>query len=328
MLEVRCNSARNSLRGSGGHILPTTRKRGLAYELKKNKLMFLMVMPAIVYFFVFSYIPMVGTVLAFQDFNYSKLFLSPFIGFKNFEFFFKSGSAFLVTKNTIFYNIAMYVTNTVLQLVVAIILSELIGKKVKKAAQSIIFLPYFISWVIVGAFVYNILNYEHGTLNSVLASFGINPVDVYGEPSIWKYILVSAGAWKTVGYGSVIYLAAIMGIDTEYYDAADIDGANIFQKIRHITLPALKPTIITLTLLALGNVVRGDFSMFYQVTGNSPNLYNATDIIDTFVFRSLTESYDIGMSAAVGFYQSVVCFVTIMLANYAIRKVEKDYALF
>jgi len=305
-----------------------TDKSGFIYELKKNKLMFLMVLPAIIYFFVFAYIPMVGAVLAFQDFNYSKLFLSPFVGLKNFEFFFKSGSAFLVTKNTILYNIAMYITNTILQLLVAIILSELIGKKVKKVAQSVIFLPYFISWVIVGAFIYNLFNFEHGTLNNVLSSFGMQPINVYGEPSVWKYILVSAGAWKTVGYGSVIYLAAIMGIDAEYYDAADIDGANIFQKIIHITLPALKPTIIILTLLALGTVVRGDFSMFYQVTGNAPNLYNATDIIDTYVFRSLTESYDIGMSSAVGLYQSVICFVTIMLANYTIRKVEKDYALF
>jgi len=311
----------------GGFNLQTD-KSGFIYELKKNKLMFLMVLPAIIYFFVFAYIPMVGAVLAFQDFNYSKLFLSPFVGLKNFEFFFKSGSAFLVTKNTILYNIAMYITNTILQLLVAIILSELIGKKVKKVAQSVIFLPYFISWVIVGAFIYNLFNFEHGTLNNVLSSFGMQPINVYGEPSVWKYILVSAGAWKTVGYGSVIYLAAIMGIDAEYYDAADIDGANIFQKIIHITLPALKPTIIILTLLALGTVVRGDFSMFYQVTGNAPNLYNATDIIDTYVFRSLTESYDIGMSSAVGLYQSVICFVTIMLANYTIRKVEKDYALF
>jgi putative aldouronate transport system permease protein len=305
-----------------------TAKKGVLYELKKNKLMFLMLLPAIIYFFILAYIPMVGAVMAFQDFQYSKVFLSPFVGFKNFEFFFKSGSAFLVTKNTILYNVVMFATNTVLQLIVAIVFSELVGKAVKKTAQSIIFLPYFISWVIIGAFIYNIFNYEHGVLNSILSSLGMKPVDVYGTPSVWKYILVVVSSWKWVGYGSVIYLAAIMGIDSEYYDAADIDGANVFQKIRHITLPALKPTIITMTLLALGTIVRGDFEMFYQVTGNAPNLYNSTDIIDTFVFRSLTGSYDIGMSSAVGLYQSAVCFVMILLSNYAIRKIEKDYALF
>lgn len=304
------------------------RRRGFAYELRKNWLLFVMVFPALLYFFIFSYVPMGGVVLAFENFNYRKLFLSPFVGFQNFEFFFKSGSAFLVTKNTVLYNLAMLATSTVFELLLAVVLSELRNKYFKKIAQSVIFLPYFISWVIVGAFIYNIFNYEHGTLNNILKSFGMSPFDVYGTPSVWKYILVSVNLWKWGGYGSVIYLAAIMGIDPEYYDAADIDGANVFQKIRHITIPCLYPTIITLTLLALGTIVRGDFEMFYQVTGNAPNLYNATDIIDTFVFRSLTESQDIGMSAAVGFYQSVVCFATVMVSNYVIRKIDSDYALF
>lgn len=297
-------------------------------EFKRNKLLFLMISPAVIYFFIFQYIPMIGVSLAFENFNYKKLFLSPFVGLKNFEFFFKSGSALLVTKNTVLYNISIYVITAAFQLFVAILLSELRGKIYKKVTQSVIFLPYFISWVIVGSFIYNIFNFEHGTLNTVVKSLGMQPVDVYGMPSVWKYILVGANVWKWVGYGSVIYLASIMGIDPEYYDAADIDGANVFQKIRHITIPALYPTIITLTLLALGTVLRGDFEMFYQVTGNAPNLYNATDIIDTFVFRSLTESQDIGMTAAVGFYQSIVCFVTIMLSNYAIKKLDNDYALF
>jgi putative aldouronate transport system permease protein len=304
------------------------KKNGFLHEFKKNKLLFLMVSPAVIFFFIFQYIPMAGVVLAFENFNYQKLFLSPFIGLKNFEFFFKSGAAFLVTKNTILYNMSIYIVQSFFQLFVAIILSELAGKYYKKITQSVIFLPYFISWVIIGSFIYNIFNFEHGTLNSVIKAIGMQPLDIYGTPSIWKYLLIGASVWKWVGYGSVIYLAAIMGIDTEYYDAADIDGANIFQKITHITLPALYPTIITLTLLAVGTILRGDFEMFYQVTGNAPNLYNATDIIDTFVFRSLTESFDIGMTAAAGFYQSIVCFITIMLSNYAIKKLDSDYALF
>jgi putative aldouronate transport system permease protein len=190
------------------------------------------------------------------------------------------------------------------------------------------FLPYFISWVVVGAVAYNLFNYEHGTLNTVLKSLHLQPLDIYTTASYWKYILVFFSAWKVVGYGTVFYMAAIMSIDRESYEAAEIDGANVFQRILHITLPALRPTIIILVLLAIGSIFRGDFGLFYQLVGSNGLLYQATDVIDTYVYRSLMVNNEIGMSSAMGFYQSVLCFVTIMLTNYLVRKTDRDNALF
>jgi putative aldouronate transport system permease protein len=203
-----------------------------------------------------------------------------------------------------------------------------VGKWFRKFTQTMLFLPYFISWVVVGAIAYNLFNYDVGTLNVMLKGLGLEPVDIYNTPSYWPVILVLVSAWKTLGYGSVMYLAAITGIDNEMYEAAEIDGANVFQRILHITLPNLFPTVIILVLLAVGNIFRGDFGMFYNMVGNNGLLFSSTDVIDTFVFRSLTTSNEIGLSAAAGFYQSVLGFATILLANYAVRKYDKDHALF
>jgi putative aldouronate transport system permease protein len=202
------------------------------------------------------------------------------------------------------------------------------GKIYKKAAQTLLLMPYFISWVVVNAILFNILNFEYGQLNAFLVQAGLEPVDVYGKPEVWKYILVILNTWKGMGYGSIVYLAAIMGIDREIYEAAEIDGASVFQQIRFITLPSLRPTIIILLLLAVGGIFRGNFDMFYQTIGNNGTLFNATDVIDTFVFRSLIQTREFGMSSAAGLYQSVLCFVILMLVNAAVRKVDPDYALF
>lgn len=297
-------------------------------KLKKEKTLLLMISPTVLFFFIFSYLPMAGSILAFKNFTYDLgIFGSKWNGFENFRFFFISGDGLRVTLNTMLYNLAFISVNTVLQVFVAILLAEITSKKFKKIAQTIMFLPYFISWVVVGAIAYNIFNFERGIINSLLLNFHLEPVDIYNTPSIWKYLLVSFSAWKVIGYGTVFYLAAIMSINTDLYEAADIDGANVFQRIRHITIPGLVPTIVVLVLLGIGNMFRGDFGLFYQLA-NNPLLYNATDVIDTYVFRSLISNGDVGMSAAIGLYQSILCFITILATNYLVRSANKDYALF
>lgn len=298
-------------------------------KVKKNRVLLIMLLPAIIYFIIFSYIPMTGVVVAFKNYNFRDgIFGSPWVGLENFKYFFLSGQAFRITRNTILYNSAIIIINTTLQITLAILIAEISSKYFKKITQSIMFLPYFISWVIVGIIAYNFLNVEHGTINTVLKSLGFKGINFYGTPYVWPFIIIFFAAWKSVGYGTVLYLAAIMGIDTEIYEAAQLDGANVFQRIIHITIPCLMPTLIILTLLAIGNIFRGDFQMFYQLVGNNGPLFNATDVIDTFTFRSLIRSGEIGMSAAAGLYQSVFCFLTIIVTNYIVRRYDKDYSLF
>lgn len=302
---------------------------GFWHKIKKNRTLLLMLTPAVLFFLIFAYVPMAGIVLAFKQYNYSDgIFNSPWNGMDNFKFFFGSGDAWRVTRNTALYNIAFIVVNNVLQIFAGILLFEVAGKWFRKITQTILFLPYFISWVVVGAIAYNLFNFDVGTINVMLKGLGMQPVDIYNTAAYWPVILVVVSAWKALGYGTIMYLAAITSIDTEMYEAAEIDGANILQRIMKITIPNLIPTVIILVLLAIGNIFRGDFGMFYNMVGNNGLLFSSTDVIDTFVFRSLTTSNEIGMSAAAGFYQSLLGFVTIMLANYAVRKYDKDRALF
>lgn len=226
------------------------------------------------------------------------------------------------------YNLVNLIVSQGLALIVAIVISEMSGKYFKKVTQSIIFLPYFISWIVVGSFVQSIFNYEMGSMNHILTSLGFEKINMYGIPSAWVYIIVFFNAWKWVGYNSVIYIASISGLDRECFEAADIDGANIFQKIRYITLPGIRPTVILIFLMHLGQVLRGDFQMFFQIVGMSGLLYDATDVIDTYVFRSLMSGSDMGMTAAATFYQSVLCFVIIVTVNALVRKADSDVALF
>lgn len=297
------------------------------FKIKSGQLT-LMILPAVIFYFVFSYIPMAGLTLAFQDYTYSKGLLSDFVGFQNFRFLFLSGDAFRITRNTILYNLVFIGIDLVFQVICAIAISEFVGKKFKKVTQTMMFLPYFLSWVVVGAFVYNIFNYEHGVLNTFLRSGGLNPVNVYANTAAWPFIIVVFRLWKNLGYGTIIYTAAIMGIDQELYEAAGMDGANVIQKIRNITLPMLKPTMVTMILLNLSHVIRGDFNMFYNLTGSNPMLFNNTDIIETYVYRALTSTGDVGMGAAAGFYQAVLGFVIIMTVNGIIKKNQPEYALF
>jgi putative aldouronate transport system permease protein len=304
-------------------------RSGFWGDAARYRTLLLMLLPGVLFFLVFAYIPMAGIVLAFKQFNYDGgIFGSPWNGLDNFRFFFDSGDAWKVTRNTVLYNAAFILVNNLLQIAIAILLFEVASKWFRKIFQTMLFLPYFISWVVVGAIAYNLFNFDYGTVNVVLKALGFGPVDIYNTAAYWPVLLVVVAAWKAVGYGSIMYLAAITGIDTEMYEAAQIDGANVFQRIRKITIPNLYPTLIILILLAVGNIFRGDFGMFYNMVGTNGILFSSTDVIDTFVFRSLTASNDIGMSAAAGFYQSVLGFATILLANYAVRKYDKDRALF
>ncbi|WP_313560945.1 ABC transporter permease [Ruminiclostridium cellobioparum] len=303
--------------------------RDVFQDFKKNKVILFMLIPAVLYYFIFMYVPMAGIVIAFKRLDYAAgIFGSDWVGLDNFKFFFMSGQAFNVTKNTFLYNLVFIVVNTSLQITVSIFLSEMRNKYVKKTTQTLMLMPYFISWVVVGAFIYNIFNYEFGALNTVLKSLGLESVDVMGTVGAWKYILVFFNAWNGVGYGSIVYMAAITGIDKELYEASELDGANIFQQIWRITIPSIKPTIIIMILLNVGSIFRGNFSMFYQIIGNNGLLFNSTDVIDTFVFRSLMKTQEVGMASAAGLYQSVLCFAIIMITNGIIKRVDSEYALF
>lgn len=307
-----------------------TAKRGRFFnQLKQYKLLLVMLLPALIYFGVFSYGPMFGVILAFKNHDFAAGIIgSPWSGMKNFNFLFTSGKALMLTWNTFAYNAAFIAVGTILQIIVAIILSEMMGRYFKKISQSLMFLPYFISWVVVGTMAYNLLNNRYGFINSMLARFNLKAINFYTKPSAWKYILVAFNTWKGVGYGSVMYLAAITGIDAEIYESAQIDGASIMQRVYHITVPCLMPTVITLTLLSIGGIFRGNFQLFYNLVGQNGLLYNATDVIDTYVFRSLMSISDFGMTSAAGLYQSVLCFAMIMTVNGVVKKIDADSALF
>ncbi|HJC62517.1 MAG TPA: ABC transporter permease subunit [Candidatus Blautia merdavium] len=288
-----------------------------------------MLLPAVIYTLIFSYYPMSGIVLAFKKYNYADgIWGSPWNGFENFKFFFTSGQAGMVTRNTVLYNVVFIFVNMIMQIAVAVFLTEIRNKHYRKTAQSLMFLPYFISWVVVGVIVFNIFSSDYGFINNVLQSLGFEKIPFYTTPKMWPVILVLFNLWKNIGYGSVMYLAAIMGIDTSIYEAAAIDGANVFQRIFKVTIPMIRPTTIILLLLSVGGIFKGNFDMFYNLTGNNGLLYNYTDVIDTLTFRALIGSNDFGMASAIGLYQSVLCFITILIVNKLVGKYDKDYTLF
>lgn len=298
-------------------------------KVYKYRAFLLMLLPAVIYTLVFSYYPMTGIVMAFKKYNYAGgIWGSPWNGLNNFKFFFQSGQAGLVTRNTVLYNILFIIINTVMQISVAVFLTEIKNKHYRKITQSLMFLPYFISWVIVGVMAFNIFSSDYGFMNRMITSLGGEKFPFYTKPQAWPFILTFFNLWKNIGYGSVMYLAAIMGIDTSIYEAAAIDGANVFQRIFKVTIPMIMPTTIILLLLSVGGIFKGNFDMFYNLVGTNGLLYGYTDVIDTLTFRALISSNDFGMSAAIGLYQSVLCFITVLLVNRLVGKYDKDYTLF
>lgn len=291
---------------------------------------YLMLIPGTVYLIINNYIPMTGIVVAFKQYNIRDgLYFSPNIGFKNFEFLFKTKDAWLIVRNTLLYNLAFIVIGTVLAIAVAILLNELKSHMAKQVYQTVILIPYLISMVVVSYLAFAFLSDGTGFLNrTLLPALGMEPVSWYNAPQYWPFLLIFINTWKTIGYNSILYYATICGIDYSLYEAAIVDGANRWQRIVHVTLPSLKSTIIILTLMNLGNIFRSDFGLFYQVPMNSGTLLDVTQTIDTYVYRGLTQSNNIGMSAAAGLYQSVVGFVLVLAANLIVRKIDKDSALF
>ncbi len=298
-------------------------------ELKRKKVLFLMISPVLLYFIVFSYIPMPGAYIAFVDYNIGKgIFGSNFVGLKNFEFLAKTGDLWRITKNTLLYNLAFIIFCNMFQVAFAVMISEISSAWFKKISQSVILLPYFISMVIVGFFAYNLFNYDHGFINTILTGLGLEKHDFYSDQGIWKYIIVFFKIWASTGYGMIIYLAAITGISSDIYEAAALDGASPMQKIHRIVIPLLRPTIILLVLFGLGGILKGSFDLFYNIIGNNSVLYKQTDIIDTFVFRSLVGQFNFSQGAAVGFYQSVFGLILVLTVNAIVKKIEPDSALF
>lgn len=302
----------------------------VAKAFKRYWPLYLMLVPGAVYLFINNYIPMSGIVVAFKQYNIRDgLYKSPNIGFKNFEFLFKTNDAWLMIRNTLLYNLAFIVIGTVLAIAVAILLNEIKNKMAKQTYQTLILIPFLISMVVVSYLAFAFLSTGNGFLNNtVLPALGIDPISWYNDPEPWPFILILVNVWKGLGYNCILYYATICGIDGSLYEAATVDGASRWQRIKNITLPCLKPTIIILTLMSLGNIFRSDFGLFYQVPMNSGTLLDVTQTIDTYVYRGLTQTNNIGMSAAAGLYQSVVGFVLVFTANYIVNKIDDESALF
>lgn len=298
-------------------------------KLWKYRVLTLMCVPAMIFFFAFNYMPLPGIYVAFVKYNYRDgIFGSKFVGLQNFEFLWESGKLLSLTKNTILYNLAFILLGNLLAVVVAILLNEMRCKWFKKVSQTMMFLPYFISQVLVGFLVFNLLNYDTGFVNEILTRLGMEKWGPYSDPHVWPVLLVIIYLWQQTGYNSVVYFASICGIDAEMIEASKVDGANAFQRIRYILLPSLKPTVIILLLFALGGIVKGNFGLFYNIIGTNSLLYDTTDIIETFVYRATMTDFNFSTASAVGLYQSVVGFVIVMIVNYVVKKIEPDYSLF
>lgn len=310
------------------------KKPGMLRELGKNRVLYAMLVPGIVLLLLFSYLPMFGVVIAFKDMHYASTFFksladSPWIGLDNFRFFTDTPDAWMITRNTIGYNLVFIALGLVVPITISIMLHELLQRRVAKFYQSLIFLPNFLSWVVVAYIVYAFLSTEYGFINNfILEPLGIDPVHFYRESKYWPFILVFMNVWKHTGYSVVIYLAALSGIDDSYYEAATIDGATKGQQIRFITLPLLAPMISILTIMAVGRIFSADFGLFFNVPLDQGSLRSATEVIDTYVYHSLMGSGDIGLSSAAGLYQSMVGFVLVLTANLVAKKIDDEYRLF
>lgn len=309
----------------------TNRSQSVAMKkLWKYSPLYFMMLPGIAYLLINNYLPMFGLIIAFKDINFAKgIWASDWVGFQNFKFLFQTSDAYIITRNTILYNAAFIVIGLVVAVAFAILLNEIKSKFASRFYQSVIILPFLISMVIVSYLVFSMLSIESGFMNkTVLPTLGIDPISWYNEPKYWPAILTLVHTWKGVGYSCIIYLAAIIGIDPEYYEAAKLDGASKWQQIRTITIPLITPVIIMLTLLQIGRIFYSDFGLFYQVPMNAGALFSTTNVIDTYVFRGLLQLGNIGMSSAAGFYQSLVGFILVLVSNYVVRKINKENALF
>jgi putative aldouronate transport system permease protein len=289
-----------------------------------------MMIPGIVYFVINNYIPMFGIVVAFKRYNVNAgIYGSPWYGFNNFTYLFGTSQAFIIIRNTLLYNVAFLAVNTLAGIALAIIISDVISTRFRKIYQSAILFPFLISIVVVSYIVFAFLSHENGMLNkTVLPFMGLDTIQWYNETKYWPFILIMVNCWKNVGYGTLIYIAGIAGIDRAFYEAAEIDGAGKWQQIWKITLPCLIPSIITILLVSIGRIFYSDFGLFYQVPQNSGSLFAVTNTIDTYVYRALISAGGIGRSAAAGVFQSIVGFTLVFTSNTIVRKISSGNALF
>lgn len=318
---------------------PTTglisQNRGFFYEIRRNKALYLMLLPGVLILFLYNYLPMFGILIAFKDFRFhdgnffSSLFKSEWSGFRNFEYMFSTPDAFNMIRNTLLYNLGFIISCTIISIAFAIMLNEIYSRKLSKLYQSSMFLPYFLSWIVFSYLVYAFVSPDKGYINmSILKYFGIQPVFWYNEPKYWPYIILLVNAWKWVGNNCIIYLASIVAIDQQMYEAARMDGANRWQQIFHITIPQIMPVIIVMVLIFVGRIFNTDLGLFFLVPKNSGMLSSVTWTIDVYVYNTLIRNGDIGMSSAAALYQSVVGFITILAANFAVKKVNPDAGMF
>lgn len=309
-------------------------KASLAHRVvthfKKHWRLHVLALPAVICLILFNYLPMFGTVLAFQNYTVKGGFFgSEWVGFKNFEFLFSTTDAWRITRNTVLYNVVFILLNTSLSVLLAILFNELYIKRLAKTLQTLIIMPNFLSMAVIAIIVYAFLKGGNdGIVNRLVVAFGGKARDWYTYKPIWPFLLVFINAWKGVGYGSIVYVASISGISQEYYEAAVLDGATKVQQARYITMPYLKKIIVIMLILNVGSLLRGDFGLFYNVTQNNGRLYEYTDVIDTYIYRALKTLGNTGMSAAASLYQSAVGFVLVILANLVVRKIDEESSLF
>lgn len=305
------------------------KKAKFSKRLARSLPIYVMMLPGLIYLFCNNYMPMFGIVIAFKKINWQKgLWASPWSGFDNFKFLFQSNDAFIMIRNTILYNVFFIILGMVCAITVAILLNEVTKKICKTIYQSIILLPYLMSWVVVSYLAFALLSNESGLFNNILQTLGMAKVSWYSESKYWPFILTFAHMWKIIGFSMIIYYSSIVGISQEYYEAARLDGASKWKQITSITLPLLKPTIITMLIMNVGRIMSSDFGLFYQLPKNQGLLYPVTQTIDTYVYNSLMKLGNVSMSAAASVLQSIVGFVLVIAANAIVRKYEKDSALF
>ncbi|WP_438448732.1 ABC transporter permease [Gorillibacterium sp. sgz5001074] len=313
-----------------GPVPRTGRAAGFFKTVRRFKVFYVMMLPAILILVFNNYVPMLGVLIAFKNINYTDGFIhSPWNGLNNFKFLFDTAVAWEITRNTLAYNVVFIAMNLIMGVALAIMFSEMRSKWAAKFHQSTMFLPYLLSWVVIGYLVFSFLGAEHGLLNTWLfPKLGWDPVEWYTESKYWPYILPIVNTWRNVGYFAVIYLASMLGVDPEYYEAALIDGATKRQQIMQITIPLIRPVIIVMTLLQIGRIFYADFGLFFQVTQNAGALYPTTQVIDTYVYQTFLVMGDIGMSSAAGLFQALVGFLLVLGTNLVIRRISKEDALF
>ncbi len=306
------------------------KRRGFFYEMKKHKMLYLMMLPTIVFLLINNYLPMLGLSIAFLRFKPALgVFGSKFVGFDNFKFFFSTPDFVNITKNTVLYNTAYIILDISVATFTAIALNEMRKKFLKKTYQSFMLMPFFLSWVVVNYIFFSFLSVDKGFLNNTLLPLlGMEPISWYREAKFWPFILIFAQLWRYTGYNTILIHSGLVAIDESLYEAAVIDGAGKMRQIFSITIPQLSPVIVSIFLMLVGRIFYADFGLHFQVPNNSGALFQVTDVLDTYVYRSLRQMGNISMASAAGFYQAVVGMVIVVVANKVVKRIDEGKSLF